>query len=144
MIHYISVTAFGYVSQEPMIQQTSFGKKYARMIVGVKSPTKSEKSRFTWLECTIWEETLLVKLQKNQVHRGDEIMIMGQFYTESYGGNTYQKVYVRDFTSAKNTNVDINQTPEILSDGTQNVDTITEDTNVGNANVNEEDFGKNF
>lgn len=145
MAHYISVTAIGYLSQEPSYATSPFGKEYARFIVGVCNPNnKGEKNSFTYLECTLWNKDMVTKCKSLGIHRGDELMIMGQFYQESYKGKLFNKVYVRDLAKMNNPRVDANVTPEIMQENPNETKEINEDTNVGNANVDVDDFIKNF
>lgn len=142
MAHYISATVYAYVSQDPEYQVSQFGKEYCKFVLGIRNPSKSEKPTFTWIECTIWDESLIVKAKTNLFKRGDEIIVLGQFYQDTYHGKTYNKLYVRDFVKTNSKYIDANKTPDIMDE--QGKVTTNSESNIGNANVDLGDFDKNF
>lgn len=141
-MNYISATAFGYLSTDIHFQTSSYGKAYARFIIGVKNPTKDGK--FSWIECTTWDETTLTKMKTFSAKRGDEIMCVGQLFLDQFGNKSYLKMYVRDFMLNNTREINVNEIPEIMAENPNDVKKLSETNQLGNSEVKTEDFDKNF
>lgn len=144
MVTFINAQVVGQVHKPVVVAKSAGnGKEYVKFILKCLNPRVggAKMMNMAFVECTVWESGFIKTFLTEGVKEGDFVFADGQMLIETYNGNRYVKLLVRN---AYNLSYDKNKESkeEYFSSGTPETKTFNGEAEI--VNVSDEDYDKNF
>lgn len=92
-----SLVAEGIVLSPPELRKSKTGLEYLRCVLGLVNGKSVKGARYTFLECTIWNNVNLTDIVKGyNLQRGDKVLVEGQFQLDYVRSKIIARLYLHN------------------------------------------------